>query len=105
MAISACAVAGISAGALLHPSLLTPEDIAATQAPLLLLPAGNDPDMLPFMEELKKKPFGAQCGHHRFEEQQHGWSVRGDLNIAAQHRDVYRAIRLVAEFFSSTLKA
>ncbi len=103
MVVQACASAPFAAGALLHPSRLTEDDIKASIAPLLFLPAGNDPDMLPFLELLSSKPFAAACGHERFQEQSHGWTVRGDLTVAATARDVARAQQLSIDFFKATL--
>ncbi len=76
MALNAATSSAIAASGLLHPSRIEADEIDRASGPVLLLPAGNDPDMLPFLAQLKAKPFADLCGHRRYEEQLHGWTVR-----------------------------
>ncbi|KAL3310026.1 NAD-dependent protein deacetylase sirtuin-2, partial [Cichlidogyrus casuarinus] len=71
--------------AVAHGSFLNEEDMQHLQVPIVLMPAGNDPDPLPLMATLKKlKPDlakNSQC--HVFEGQEHGFcAARADLNNA-----------------------
>eukprot|EP01130_Rhizamoeba_saxonica_P002491 TRINITY_DN12283_c0_g1_i1.p1 TRINITY_DN12283_c0_g1~~TRINITY_DN12283_c0_g1_i1.p1 ORF type:complete len:263 (+),score=78.04 TRINITY_DN12283_c0_g1_i1:38-790(+) len=100
------------AGVNFHPSLaLEPyvfersvTDLAGRveNTPQLLLSASNDPDFVqPDGEVLQilNSKFEGSAGHF-FEEQQHGWVNRGDLEVEATKRDVEKALQLGIDFLA-----
>jgi dienelactone hydrolase len=99
IALNALSDAHVSAAGLMHPSQLTAEEFGAVQGPVIVMPAQNDPDMAPLMESLKSNAKAGDSEHHRFDEQQHGWTVRGDLTNAATARDVTKSLDLLKAFF------
>jgi len=78
--------------------------VRRVRVPQLLLPAGNDPDdVKPGGEVLRilgEKEFGGDCETVVFPEQQHGWVVRGDLNVEATKRDCELAIERALHYFA-----
>merc|ERR1712060_885150 len=71
--------------------------------PMLLMPAGNDPDNLKeggaLAEDVAKKGGKSVT----FPEMSHGWVARGDLNDATVARDVKAAMELAVPFFKEKL--
>ncbi|CAM0137520.1 unnamed protein product [Umbelopsis sp. WA50703] len=90
-----------SAASLIHPSWFTLEDADAAQAPLLLIPAQNDPDLTEFMERLSKRPIGDKCKHVRFDDVQHGFAASlGNWKEGSLDRKrATEAIQLTLQFF------
>ncbi|PVV04642.1 hypothetical protein BB560_000850 [Smittium megazygosporum] len=86
----------IKAGAIIHPSVVEPSELDNCKVPIIMLPAHDDPDMLPVYEALKKKPFGDQCYHQRFDDMKHGWcSSRGDWanpTVAARANEAFTIV-------------
>ena len=75
----------VASSVLLHPSLLKLEEFKGVSAPMLALFTGEDaqvPDK--FRAEIidvlgeKKAKEGIDTGYHYYEEQRHGFSLRGD---------------------------
>ena len=71
----------IAAGALLHPSLLTSEDVAGIARPVFVATNGEDQQVSDaFRAEIQSilatKPFPTATQH--WEEMRHGWTLRGD---------------------------
>lgn len=90
----------VASAALLHPSLLTLDDFKAVeQAPLLVLFTANDQqvsdsfraeivEVLDAKNEKKKPP----TAHHFYDDQAHGFSLRGDdtdPKVAAAAEDAF----------------
>eukprot|EP01129_Flabellula_baltica_P009684 TRINITY_DN3996_c0_g2_i1.p1 TRINITY_DN3996_c0_g2~~TRINITY_DN3996_c0_g2_i1.p1 ORF type:complete len:249 (-),score=58.29 TRINITY_DN3996_c0_g2_i1:25-771(-) len=98
-----------------HPSLGIEEKVfnadplnlarRLVSTPQLLLTAENDPDYVKpsggVPEILNEK--GIDCQMHVFDEQKHGWVVRGDLQVTETARDVRLALEKALEFFASNL--
>jgi len=93
----------LSAGIGVHASALLPEDAENVQCPIMLLPGSNDAPIDPIKEVLDKKPIGKDCVYRRFDDQVHGWSVRGDISNPAIKAGVDECFRLVHEFFKKQL--
>jgi dienelactone hydrolase len=102
---------GIGAGVCFHPSAHIEAGLfggdngalaAATRAPFLLLPAGNDPTVYDEGGEMfaALRPGSATC---RFGEMKHGWVPRGDLADEAVRRDVEKALADATAFFNAKL--
>ncbi|KAH8547499.1 Alpha/Beta hydrolase protein [Umbelopsis sp. PMI_123] len=91
-----------SAASLIHPSMFTLEDADAAQAPLLLIPAQNDPDFTEFMERLSRYPFGDKCKHVRFDDVQHGFAAAlGNWEEGSLDKErATEAIQLTLDFFA-----
>eukprot|EP01121_Diplochlamys_sp_Union-15-3_P001378 TRINITY_DN111_c0_g1_i1.p1 TRINITY_DN111_c0_g1~~TRINITY_DN111_c0_g1_i1.p1 ORF type:complete len:243 (+),score=52.41 TRINITY_DN111_c0_g1_i1:54-782(+) len=84
---------------LLHPSFVDASDIKELKSPVICLPSKDEPDMLPFMESLKKVS-GDKHYHQRFDDMQHGWcAARGDWSVPEQAKRATEAIELLANFF------
>ena len=99
----------IQAGVSCHPSLkigkmFFDEDeidqVAATKAPLLFLPAGND-DALYTDGSLKAE--GVEVTGRAFPDMSHGWVPRGDASDPAVARDVEAALKAATDFFAAKL--
>lgn len=80
----------------------------SAQCPMLMLPAGNDPDIYDpekgtFMAALKEK----QPASHSitFPDMLHGWSIRGDLTDPKIDRDVKIVIDEVEKYIGKFLTA
>eukprot|EP00913_Durusdinium_trenchii_P009231 g8677.t1 len=67
--------------------------------PVLLMPAGNDP------ENLKEGGAIATsiCKKGGQTDMEHGWCCRGDLSVPAVKRDVELAMKLMVDFFAKNL--
>ena len=91
-------------GASLHPAFLSEEDAVAVQAPLALMPAGDDPDIAPIQAVLSTKSFGAKCCYRRFSEEKHGFaSARGDWSVEHTRAAVEEALSLLGDFYGHNL--
>lgn len=104
----------ISAGAGCHPSLqigeilFEPKQMVNDQAknvtcPILLCPAGNDPDFVKengSVQTIITKDKGLTCDICHFPDMVHGWVPRGDASDEKVARDVKAAISEVTSFFS-----
>jgi len=93
-----------SGAAFIHPSAFEPDNAKAIKTPILNIPTKDDPDMTPFMENLKAaNPSAfAKSSHHRFDDMHHGFAAaRGDWSDAVQAKRANEAIRYVTEFFAS----
>jgi len=89
---------------LVHPSKVTTEDAKDVHIPALLLPSKDEPDMLPFLEVLKKNGVGSLSGLHRYEGMPHGFSgARSDFSDPKVRRDVEDVIERLKVFFKKTL--
>jgi len=96
----------VSAAALIHPAPASAEDAKDVNAPVLIIPTKDDGDYLPFMEAIKKKPFGAKCYHERFDDMHHGFAAaRGDWSNPQQAKRVLEAITMIANFFKENVVA
>ncbi|KAF7723846.1 hypothetical protein EC973_001571 [Apophysomyces ossiformis] len=89
---------------MIHPVNIDPKDAEKAQAPILALPSRDEPDMTAFMEVLKKKPFAAQCKHHRFDDMHHGFAAaRGNWSDELNRKRATEAIQLTVDFFNQVL--
>ena len=104
----------IQAGASCHPSLKigemffdhsVTEQAKAVTCPILLCPAGNDPDNVKPNGDVQKliQEKGISCEITEFPEMQHGWVPRGDATNEAVARDVKKSIEVVCNFFKEKL--
>ena len=68
------------------------------QCPMMMLPAGGDPDNTKPGGEMNQlfdtKSFGADCRYQEFPEMEHGWVPRGDTSDERVARDVKAAMEL-----------
>jgi len=89
---------------LVHPSKVTTEDAKDVHMPALLLPSKDEPDMLPFMEVLKKNGVGSLSGHHRYDDMSHGFAgARSDFSDPKVRGNVEDVIQRLKGFFKKTL--
>jgi len=103
----------ILAGVGCHPSLAVgnqfnlPETVQAeaVQCPQLLLPAGNDPDIVKPGGQIHRifdtRPWGNLCGYYVFTEMSHGFVPRGDISIPAVARDVKLAMDMSIDYLTT----
>lgn len=92
--------------ALIHPAKLELSDAEKVQAPVLLLPSKDEPDLTEFFEIIKKKSFGAQSYHQRFDDMHHGWvAARGDFKDPLNKQRASEAVQISADFFHMVVKA
>lgn len=82
VAIPAATTGNFKACVSCHGSLLNEEDGPKIQCPVLFMDAGSDPSRDPFMDALKAKPFGAECQAIKYDDMEHGWTIRGDRSNA-----------------------
>ncbi|KAG5188506.1 Alpha/Beta hydrolase protein [Tribonema minus] len=103
---AACAQGLVAAGAAVHYAFITPELVEGVCVPLCLLPSGDDPDTAPLKEVLDKKPFGAACVYHRFEDMHHGFcAARGDWSQPLIAQRASEAVAMLSDFMDKNLKA
>ncbi|KAF9156953.1 hypothetical protein BGX20_004142, partial [Mortierella sp. AD010] len=58
-----------------HPSMMSEEVISNVRCPIILLPAGDDMDMVPLIEKVnKEKKFAVESFQHRFKNMKHGYT-------------------------------
>lgn len=102
----------IKCGVSMHPShskmmeLLCEDEetiLKEVRSPQLILTAGNDHENCQ-PGGLVEKVLGDKVTIVPFPEMKHGWTVRGDMNDAAVHRDVIKAVTLMTEFFLKHVK-
>lgn len=94
-----------------HAMLGTKKAVAMASdisCPVLLMPAGNDPDIYDpqkgsFYQNLKAKQPASMSSP--FPDMEHGWTIRGDLKDAKINRDVTRFMDETQKFFSQYLVA
>ncbi|KAG0163372.1 hypothetical protein DFQ28_003148 [Apophysomyces sp. BC1034] len=88
----------------IHPINVDTADAEKAQAPILALPSKDEPDMTEYMAILKKKPFGAKCKHHRFDDMHHGFAAaRGNWSDELNRKRATEAIQLTIDFFNQVL--
>lgn len=75
----------------------------AVKMPVLLMPAGNDPDNVKPEGEVAAAIIAAGGASVEFPEMSHGWVSRGDISEAAVARDVEVAMRKGIEYFKTYL--
>lgn len=66
--------------------------------PFLILPAGDDPDILKPGSEVVKRLEDAGGMSVCFDAMRHGWTTRGNLSIPDVKKDVEKALTLVSDF-------
>ncbi|ORX93391.1 alpha/beta-hydrolase [Basidiobolus meristosporus CBS 931.73] len=104
MGVLATRDGSFSAASLIHPSLLADEDAELAEAPILLIPSKDEPDLTKFVEILKKKSFGSKCSYHLFDDMHHGFAAaRGDYNDPANVKRTTEAIQLTGDFFQNNV--
>jgi len=90
----------INAGGLVHPSLIKNEEAERVKRPMILLPAKDEPDMIPFYETLKKNLGESNCAHRRFDDLHHGFcGARGNFSDELNSKRVNEVIQLLSSFF------
>ena len=97
----------------MHPSLVIEDmqgrnhsDLLKTQnCPVMVAAAGNDPAWTKPGDEWenisKALGFGEKSKFYHFDEMQHGWTNRGDINDEKIARDVNLAFTYAADFIRS----
>lgn len=94
---------GIKAGGQVHPGLVNISDAHAIKNPMYLMPASDDPDMLPYYDILRQK-FGNSSGHRRFDDMLHGFtSAGGNLSDPLTRMRFDEAIDILGTFFNRIL--
>jgi len=97
---AASEISEIKAAGLVHPSWVEITDAYGVRSPMYLMPAMDDPDMLPFYEVLKRN-FGDNSGHRRFDDMYHGFvSSRGDFSDPLNMQRVEEVIDILGTFFN-----
>ncbi|KAF9575337.1 hypothetical protein EC968_003388 [Mortierella alpina] len=87
-----------------HPAPLSVETVKDVKAPLILLPAKDDKDMIPVIESLKDKNFPVESFHKRFDDMYHGFTgARGDWTQADQLKAGLEAVDLLGAYFSKVV--
>ncbi|KAJ2895347.1 hypothetical protein GGI21_004745 [Coemansia aciculifera] len=98
---------GFVGGAMIHPSMITSEDLTKVGAPLMaLLSKDEDKEMFKKgFEGLKaEKSFGAQCHLESFEDMTHGFcAARGDWADPVVSKRASDAIKLQVAFFNDIM--
>ncbi|KAJ2295777.1 hypothetical protein IWW55_005331 [Coemansia sp. RSA 2706] len=95
---------GLAGGAIVHPALIQPGDMARVRAPLMVLPSKDEPDFADEFASMKDKPFFADCYMERFDDMFHGFcGARGDWANAEQAARANHAIKLLVGFFARVL--
>jgi len=103
----------IHAGVSCHPSLkignmffaeAEADQVKPAKAPLLFLPAGNDPPLYTD-GTLVADDASVEVVAQAFPEMKHGWVPRGDAADAAVARDVEAALKAATDFLGKHLKA
>ncbi|KAJ2084096.1 hypothetical protein H4R24_000305 [Coemansia sp. RSA 988] len=95
---------GFAGGAIVHPALIQPGDMAKINAPLLVLPSKDEPDYTDEFNSLKDKPFFDKCYMERFDDMFHGFcGARGDWSNPEQARRANDAIKLLVKFFNDVI--
>ncbi|KAI9311597.1 dienelactone hydrolase [Dichotomocladium elegans] len=90
--------------ATIHPSFVDVADARAAASPVLVIATRSEPDMTDYMELLYKKPFGANCQIHRFDDVEHGFcAARGDWTNETVKKRVNETFQLVITFFAGLL--
>lgn len=93
-----------AAGVCVHGSLLCPEDGEHITAPVLFMPAGNDPPIDPLKAVLDRRPIGSQCDYHIFETETHGFATsRGAWDVPHTRQSIMDALNLASRFFTKNL--
>ncbi|CAG8482109.1 9879_t:CDS:2 [Ambispora gerdemannii] len=88
----------------IHPSFTTEEHKIGIKIPIALLPSRDEPDFAPFIESLKKEPFGQKSIHHRFDDMPHGFAAaRGDWSVSLTAQRAQEAIQLAANFLKENV--
>jgi len=89
---------------LVHPSLVANSDAIGVQIPMYLLPSRDEVNMLPFYATLQGKPFGARCGHRRFDDMAHAFAgMPGDFTDPLIALRVNEVIDILGNFFDREL--
>ncbi|KAF9575336.1 hypothetical protein EC968_003387 [Mortierella alpina] len=84
-----------------HPALINVDNVKDVKAPLILLPARDDDDMIPLIESVKGKNFAIESFHHRFESVHHGWTgARGDWTQVEQYKAGLEAVDQLGAYFA-----
>ncbi|GJJ72285.1 hypothetical protein EMPS_04642 [Entomortierella parvispora] len=89
-----------------HPSMMTEELMKNARCPVILLPAKDDPDMVPLVAIANEKNTKIKSEQHRFPTVQHGWTGgRGDWSNPEQKKCAEEAIHLLATFTNKVVEA
>jgi len=72
--------------------------LSKVSMPFLLLPGGDDPDILKPGSEVVKKLENTGGMSVPFEAMRHGWTTRGDLSLPEVKKDVEKTLTLVSDF-------
>ncbi|KAJ2415367.1 hypothetical protein GGI10_001749 [Coemansia sp. RSA 2530] len=97
---------GFVGGAIVHPAMVNSDDFDKVRAPLMALPS-KDEDKQMYkngFEELRAKPFGAQCRLESFEDMTHGFcGARGDWSDPVVAKRANDAIQFLVSFFDGLM--
>ena len=96
-----------------HPSLQAEEFkgsglealVKAVQSPVLILPAGTDPDNVKEGGDVEQwlEVVGQKVEVFEFPDMRHGWVPRGDVSIPEVERDVKLAMEKTVEFLRENM--
>ena len=103
VAITASATGNFNASVLCHGSFLEDSDADGVQCPTLMLDAGADPDRSAILATLQAKPFGAACAAFKYDDMEHGWTIRGDRSNARVNECMDEAYSKTEAFFKEHL--
>ncbi|EGD81467.1 hypothetical protein PTSG_11848 [Salpingoeca rosetta] len=102
--VEACADESFGAGLAAHPAFITLDMVKKVHCPIVFCPAGGDVDCAPFVEHLKKQPWGAKSQEKRFEDMTHGFcAARGDWSDPNVSEAVHQVLGLGLDLFDATL--
>lgn len=79
------------------------EMMQKVQMPVLLMPAGNDPDTVKPGGEAAKAIAEKGGSSHVYPDMEHGWASRGDVSLPAVKRDVEDCMKRAVDFFKAHL--
>lgn len=79
------------------------EMMKKVEIPVLLMPAGNDPDTVKPGGDVATAIASKGGSSHPYPEMEHGWASRGDVAVPAVKRDVEDCMKRAVDFFKSNL--
>jgi dienelactone hydrolase len=81
------------------------EMMSKVNMPFLIMPAGNDPDILKEGSEIVKKLKEKGGNSITFERMIHGWTTRGDLSQHEVKEDVDKALNMALDFIQTVFRS
>ncbi|KAI9216498.1 hypothetical protein BC828DRAFT_352451, partial [Blastocladiella britannica] len=88
--------------ALLHPAMLTAEDIKGAKRPLCILPSKDEGDYTAIETALSENEFKDQNKYKQFSDMHHGWcGARADFTSELNRTRTHEALEIVTDFFNA----